>query len=103
MRSKQPWRPYPTGRIDELGDEDIATWVVVRVNDEITIDLMTEACGITFQEARSGIDFQDIQDVQIPFAGPQLMLRLKQAPRDKDAQDRAFLEKLIAESKTEDR
>jgi len=31
----------PDRAIRELGNEDIAQWVVVRVNDDITIDLMT--------------------------------------------------------------
>lgn len=36
----------PDRAIRELGDEDIAQWTVVRVNDDITVDLMTEACGV---------------------------------------------------------
>ncbi|MDA0349440.1 MAG: hypothetical protein O3C43_20240 [Verrucomicrobia bacterium] len=42
-RVKQALDTLPDKAIRELGDEDIANWVVVRVNDEITIDLMTEA------------------------------------------------------------
>jgi len=30
----------PDRAIRELGDEDIAQWVVVRVNDDITVDLI---------------------------------------------------------------
>jgi len=85
----------PDKAISELGDEDIAEWVVVRVNDDITIDLMTEACGVTFDEAKRGIETVLIDDVPIPFAGPDLMLKMKQSPREKDAADRSFLEQLI--------
>lgn len=92
----------PDRAIDELGDEDIATWVVVRVNDEITIDLMTEACGVSYADAEDGIEMQEIEGVSIPFAGPELMLRMKQGAREKDLQDRAFLEKLISQKKTGD-
>jgi hypothetical protein len=50
----------PERAIDELGpEEDLREWLVVRVNDEITVDLMTAACGVTFAEAkveRSTID-----------------------------------------------
>ena len=35
----------PDRAIRELGDEDIAQWVVVRVNDDITIDLMETENG----------------------------------------------------------
>ena len=85
----------PDRAIRELGDEDIAEWVVVRVNDDITIDLMTEACGVRFEDAVGGIETEVVDGVPIPFAGPALLLRLKQGPREKDRADRSFLEELI--------
>ncbi|MCE2862315.1 MAG: hypothetical protein RIR76_3676 [Verrucomicrobiota bacterium] len=85
----------PDRAIRELGDEDIAAWVVVRVNDDITIDLMTEACGVRFEDAAGGIETEVVDGVPIPFAGPALLLRLKQGPREKDRADRSFLEELI--------
>jgi hypothetical protein len=48
----------PDGAIKELGDDDIAQWVVVRVNDDITVDLMTEACGVRFEDAGDGIEME---------------------------------------------
>lgn len=78
-----------------MGDEDIAQWVVVRVNDDITIDLMTEACGVRFEDTAGGIEIEIIDGVPIPFAGAELMLRMKQSPREKDAADRSFLQQLI--------
>ncbi len=95
QRVKAALGTLPDRAIDELGDEDFAKWVVVRVNDEITVDVMTEACGITFEDARSGIEEQEIDGVKIPFAGPELMLRMKQGARPKDAMDRAFLQELL--------
>ena len=85
----------PDKAIRELGDEDIAQWVVVRVNDDITVDLMTEACGVDFEAARAGIEIETIDDVPIPFAGAELMLRLKQSMREKDAWDRSFIQQLL--------
>lgn len=73
----------PDRAIRELGDEDIAQWVVVRVNDDITIDLMTEACGIGYEDAAGGIETEEIEGVRIPFAGAQLMLKMKQSPRER--------------------
>lgn len=63
--------------IRELADEDLAQWVVVRVNDDITIDLMTEACGLRYEDAVGGIETEEIEGVRIPFAGAQLMLKMK--------------------------
>lgn len=88
----------PDRAIRELGDEDIAQWVVVRVNDDITIDLMTEACGIGYEDAAGGIETEEIEGVRIPFAGAQLMLKMKQSPREKDVVDRNFLQQLIRNS-----
>ena len=85
----------PDRAIRELGEEDLAAWVVVRVNDDITIDLMTEACGVRFEDAAGGIETEVVDGVPIPFAGPALLLRMKQGPREKDRADRSFLEELI--------
>jgi len=85
----------PDKAVRELADDDLASWVVVRVNDDITVDLMTEACGVTYEEARSGIEHMTIQGVEVPFAGAELMLKMKQGTRDKDAADRSFLQQLI--------
>ena len=90
----------PDKAIKELGDEDISQWVMVRVNDDIPVDLMTEACGVTYEEARSGIEIQEIGGVLIPFAGAEIMLRMKQSLRPKDAEDRSFLQQLIEARRT---
>lgn len=85
----------PDRAIRELGDEDIAQWVVVRVNDDITIDLMTEACGVRFEDAAGGIETEVIDGVAVPFAGAELRLKMRQSPREKNATDRSFLQQLI--------
>ena len=74
---KQALRVLPNRSVDELGDEDIAEWVVVRVSDNILVDLMTEACGVGYEEAATGIEIENLQGEPIPFAGPELMLKLK--------------------------
>lgn len=101
---KQALEILPDRAIRELGDEDIAQWVVVRVNDDITVDLMTEACGVTFEDARDGIELETIDGVPIPFASAVLMLKMKQGMREKDAADRSFLQQLLrAKEKLESR
>ena len=92
---KQALEVLPDRAIRELGDEDIAQWVLVRVNDDITIDLMTEACGIRYENAVDGIEIELIEGVPVPFAGAELMLKMKQGLREKDATDRSFLQQLI--------
>lgn len=85
----------PDKAVRELANDDLARWVVVRVNDDITVDLMTEACGVTYDDARGGVETVEIAGVPIPFAGAELMLKMKQGSREKDAADRSFLQQLI--------
>jgi hypothetical protein len=89
---REALRILPQHAIDELGpDEDLREWIVVRVNDEITVDLMTSACGVTFGEAREAIMLRAIDGVEIPFASRELMIRLKQGNREKDRIDLEYL------------
>jgi hypothetical protein len=82
----------PEQAIRELGaDEDLQQWVVTRVNDEITVDLMTEACGVRYEEAKTDVQIREVQGVPIPMANRQLMIKLKQSPRPKDQIDLQYL------------
>lgn len=92
---KQALEILPDKAIKELAKDDLAQWVVVRVNDDITVDLMTEACGVRYEEARDGIEWVNLQGISIPFAGAPLMLKMKQGWREKDVTDRSFLQQLI--------
>ncbi len=73
---------------------------MVRVADEILVDIMTAACGVEYAEASAGIEWATYEGVTIPFASPELLLRLKQTVRDRDVSDRIFLQRHIAERKT---
>ena len=89
---KKALRSLPDRSIDELGEEETAPWVVVRFSNSILIDLMTEACGLDFEEAAAGIEIETLQGEPIPFAGPELMLKLKRGLRGKDVNDRGFVQ-----------
>jgi len=86
----------PDRAVRDVRTEDVGRYVVVRVADEIVVDLMKSACGIEYAEASLGVEPVTIGGVEIPFAGPELLLRMKQTVRDKDALDRRFLEELLA-------
>jgi len=92
QRIRHSLRILPERAIDELGpEEDLRDWVVVRVNDEITVDLMTAACGVTYSEGKNDVTLRTISGVQIPFANRDLMVRLKQGNREKDRIDLEYL------------
>ena len=77
--------------IREMEPGDLDTYVVVRVADEIIVDLMKKACGVDFEEASDLIEMVSIDEVQIPFANTELLWRTKQTVREKDKRDREFL------------
>jgi hypothetical protein len=82
----------PDQAIRELGaDEDLQEWLVTRVNDEITVDLMTEACNVDYEEARADVQIREVQNVPIPLANRRLMIKLKQGRRPKDQIDLQYL------------
>ena len=71
-------------------------YTVVRVGDEIVVDLMKSACGIDYAEASLEIDYHEINGVRIPFASPRLLWRMKvKTHREKDAADLFFLRRLL--------
>lgn len=92
---KQALEILPDQAVRELADDDLARWIVVRVNDDITVDLMTEACGVTFEEVRDHIESVEIDGVTVPFADAIMMLKMKQGWRAKDSEDRSFLQELL--------
>jgi Nucleotidyl transferase AbiEii toxin, Type IV TA system len=95
QRVKKALEVLPDKAVLELGDDDLANYLVVRVADEVVVDLMLAACGIRYEEASSEVDTVTIQGVPIPFASPALLLRMKQTHREKDALDRQFLTELL--------
>ncbi|MBV9390520.1 MAG: hypothetical protein JOY96_01370 [Verrucomicrobia bacterium] len=92
LRVREALRILPERAIDELrADEDLREWVVVRVNDDITVDLMTSACGVDYAEAKGDCVIETIRGVRVPFASRDLMIKLKQGTREKDRIDLQFL------------
>ncbi|MBP9902587.1 MAG: hypothetical protein IT579_08430 [Verrucomicrobia subdivision 3 bacterium] len=96
LRAKKALEVLPDKAVLELGEDDLRNYVVVRICDEVVVDLMTLACGISYRDGESEIQVFTIDGVPIPFASAKLLLRTKQTFREKDAEDRMFLEAKIA-------
>ena len=79
----------------EVANDDVQRHVVVRVADEVVVDLMGRACGISFAEAAADAETLERDGVAIRVASPQTLIRLKDTPRPQDALDRAFLEGVL--------
>jgi hypothetical protein len=82
----------PDHAVGEIRPGELDKFKVIRVADEIVVDLMTEACGVAFSDVQGMILSVKIRNVVIPFAGLELMLKLKQGNREKDIIDREFIQ-----------
>jgi predicted nucleotidyltransferase len=81
--------------VDEVADTDVARYTVVRVADEIVVDLMALACGIDYNEAARDAASLTIDGVAISIASPATLIRTKNTIRPSDAADRQYLEELL--------
>lgn len=81
----------------EVEEDDVQNHVVVRVADEVIVDLMGRACGLTYAEAARDAESIERSGVVIPVPSPATLIRMKDTPRPQDAIDRAFLEGVLRE------
>ena len=91
--------------VQEVADDEVARYAVVRVADEIVVDLMARACGIDFDRAlrESGVQTVEIKGVPIPVATKQMLIRMKDTVRPSDAADVEYLRLRLSEEKDTDR
>jgi hypothetical protein len=87
----------PDKAVLQLEPGEVARYQVVRIADEIVVDLMHAACGIEYLEASKDVVVHEIDGIKIPFASPVLLWKTKaKTHREKDAADLAFLRQLFA-------
>src|SRR5436190_21552243 len=78
----------PDRAVNDLDPGDVAKYSVVRVADEVVVDLMRVASGIEYGEAAQHVVKRVVQGVPIPFASPLLLWRTKvHTHREKDVGD----------------
>ena len=64
-RVKSALRVLPDHAVDEVADEDIRRYAVVRVADEIVVDLLGRACGLTYSDVSADADTIEVEGVSI--------------------------------------
>jgi hypothetical protein len=79
----------------DVRDTDIREYSVVRVADEVLIDLMGRACGLAYEDVAADAEVHTIEGVPIPIASPATLIRTKDTYRPQDAIDRNYLAELI--------
>ncbi len=90
----------PDKAVLQVENNDLNEYSVVRVADEVVVDLMLSACGVNYVDAVEEIEFKEIRGVRIPFASARLLLRMKQTYREKDIPDRIFLQEKLQAKQT---
>ena len=88
----------PDNAVRELQPGELQQHNVIRVGDEILVDLLRSAGGVDYAEAAKDLVMHEIAGVPIPFASPRLLWRMKAVThREKDAGDLVFLRQWFAE------
>lgn len=87
----------PDNAVRELKPGELQIHNVIRVGDEIVVDLLRSAGGIDYAEAAKNVVVHEVDGVPIPFASPRLLWRMKVVThREKDAGDISFLRQWFA-------
>ena len=94
-RVKQALSVLSDNAAADIADTDIREFVVVRVADEILVDLMGRACGLSYADAVADAEHLDLGGASVPVASPATLIRTKNTRRPQDAIDRSFLEGVI--------
>jgi Nucleotidyl transferase AbiEii toxin, Type IV TA system len=93
-RIKRALAVLPDNAVRDVRADEVERYDVIRVADEVVIDLMTAACGVTWQEADADSELLELDGVEIPIAGIETLIKTKRTVRPHDAADREFLERL---------
>ncbi len=98
-RVKAALKVLPDNAAAELADSDVKTYKVVRVADEVVVDLMAGACGVSYSDAATGAETVDIGETPVPVADKHTLIRTKQTIRPSDHMDCEYLAARIAAEK----
>ncbi len=82
------------GAARELLPRDLIENVVVKIADEVEVDVSTRAWKVTFDEAVSSACHVEIDGIMIPFLGLDSLIASKETYREVDAADRLRLVEL---------
>ena len=94
-RVKRALRILEDHAADEIADDDVARYSVVRIADEVVVDLMARACDVDYSIAARDLEMLTIGGVSVPVVSLRTLIRTKNTMRPSDAADRLFLEELL--------
>lgn len=102
QRLKRAMAVLPDNAVALIADDEVEKYQVVRIADEIVVDLLKNACGVDYSRAaRGGIEIKVVDGVEIPVGTKELLIETKQTVRPSDATDVQFLRLRIAAENAE--
>jgi hypothetical protein len=97
QRLKRAMAVLPDNAIALIADDEVEKYQVVRIADEIVVDLLKAACGVDYaRAAKGGIEIKIVDGVPIAVGRKELLIETKQTVRPSDAADVQFLRLRIA-------
>jgi predicted nucleotidyltransferase len=88
------------GWAKELTPKDLLENVVVKISDEVEVDVSTQAWKVRYADAQATAQEVEIEGVRIPFVGLETLIASKETYREIDQWDAAQLRQLAAQKKT---
>jgi hypothetical protein len=88
----------PEHAASQVKPGEVAQYGVVRIGDDIMVDLMKSGCGVTYADAIKDAVIKDVQGVPVPVASQKTLWRMKQTVREKDIPDKIFLRQWAEEN-----
>ena len=83
------------GAASELTPDDFVENLVVKIADEVEVDVSTRAQKVTYAEAIPNAQYAEIDGVKIPYLSLPDLIRSKQTHRDQDRIDVETLRRLL--------
>lgn len=75
------------GAARELTPQDFQENVVVKIADEVEVDVSRQASKVSYADARDSICYTEIDGVRIPYAGLRSLIASKETYREQDRSD----------------
>ena len=80
----------------ELTPQDFVENIVVKIADEVEVDVSRQAWQVSYSEARATAEEVIVDGVRVPFLGLQMLIKSKTTYREQDRADLVRLRDLLA-------
>jgi len=81
---------------EELTPKDFEDNIVIKVADEVEVDVSRRAWKVSYAEAEPSAQAVEIDGVKVPYLGIADLVRSKETMRDRDRADLLYLKRLMS-------